>query len=62
MTEFLARLSARKPFLVIGIWAVVALIEGVVAADAEMALGSDPPTDFLDKATTTEFQLSGSAG
>ena len=62
MTEFLARVSARKPFLVIGIWAVVAFIALVVAVDAEMAPGSDAPTDFLDKATTTEFQLSGSAG
>ena len=61
MTELLARVSARKPFLVIAVWAVIALIAGGFAVDAEMAPGPKPLTDFLDKATTTEFRLSSSA-
>ena len=61
MTEFLARISARRPFVIIAIWAVVGLIAGGLAVDAEMAPGPKPLTDILDKATTTEFQLSGSA-
>ncbi len=61
MTEYLARVSARRPFVVIAIWAVVGLIAGGLAVDAEMAPGPKPLTDFLDKATTTEFRLSSSA-
>ncbi len=61
MTEFLARISARRPFVIIAIWAVVGLIAGGLAVDAEMAPGPKPLTDILDKATTTEFRLSGSA-
>ena len=62
MTEFLARISARRPLLIIAIWAVVALVAGGLAVDAEMAPGPKPLTDILDKATTTEFRLSSSAG
>ena len=62
MTEWLARFSARRPLLVIAIWAVVVLIAGGLAVDGEMAPGAKPLTDILDKATTTEFRLSGSAG
>ena len=61
MTEFLARVSARRPFLVIAIWAVVMLVAGGLAADAEMAPGPKPLTDILDKGTTTEFRLGSSA-
>ena len=61
MTEFLARFSARRPLLIIAIWAVVGLIAGGLAVDGEMAPGPKPLTDILDKATTTEFRLSSSA-
>ena len=61
MTEFLARFSARRPLLIIAIWAVVGLIAGGIAVDAEIAPGPKPLTDILDKATTTEFRLSSSA-
>ena len=62
MTEYLARISARKPFLIIAIWAVIGLVAGGFAVDAEIAPWPPPLTDFLDRATTTEFKLSGSAG
>ena len=61
MTELLARVSARRPFVIIAIWAVAALIGGGLAVDAEIAPGPKPLTDILDKATTTEFRLSSSA-
>ena len=61
MTERLARVSARKPFVIIAIWAVIAIIAGGFAVDAEMAPGPKPLTDILDKATTTEFRLGSSA-
>ena len=62
MTEYLARISARKPFLIIAIWAVIGLVAGGFAVDAEIAPWPPPLTDFLDRATTTEFKLSSSAG
>ena len=61
MTELLARVSARRPFVIIVIWAVAALIAGGLAVDAEIAPGPKPLTDILDKATTTEFRLSSNA-
>ena len=61
MTEFLARISARRPLLVIAIWAVIGLIAGGFAVDAEMAPGPKPLTDILDRGTTTEIRLRGSA-
>ena len=61
MTEALARISARRPWLVIAIWAVVGVIAGGFAVDAELVPGPKPLTDFLDKGTTTEFRLSSSA-
>ena len=61
MTELLARVSARRPFVIIAIWAVAALIAGGLAVDAEIAPGPKPLTDILDKATTTEFRLSSNA-
>ena len=48
MTEYLARVSARKPLLIIGIWLLVTVIG--VALNANL----------LDSATTTEFRMSGS--
>ncbi len=62
MTEYLARISARKPFLIIAIWAVIGLVAGGFAVDAQIAPWPPPLTDFLDRATTTEFKLSSSAG
>ena len=61
MTEFLARISARRPLLIIAIWAVIGLIAGGFAVDAEMAPGPKPLTDILDRGTTTEIRLRGSA-
>ena len=61
MTELLARVSARRPFVIIVIWAVAALIAGGLAVDAEIAPGPKPLTDILDKATTAEFRLSSNA-
>ena len=61
MTEFLARISARRPLLIIAIWAVIGLIAGGFAVDAEMAPGPKPLTDILDRGTTTEFRLRSSA-
>ena len=61
MTEYLARISARKPFLIIAI-SVIGLVAGGFAVDAEIAPWPPPLTDFLDRATTTEFKLSSSAG
>ncbi len=61
MTEFLARISARRPLVVIAIWAVIGLIAGGFAVDAEMAPGPKPLTDILDRGTTTEFRLRSSA-
>ena len=53
MTEYLARISARKPFLIIAIWVVIGLVAGGFAVDAEIAPWPPPLTDFLDRATTT---------
>ncbi len=61
MTEWLARVSARRPLVVIAVWAVIALIAGGFAVDAEMAPGPKPLTDILDKGTITEFRLRSSA-
>ena len=61
MPEFLARISARRPLVVIAIWAVIGLIAGGFAVDAEMAPGPKPLTDILDRGTTTEIRLRGSA-
>ena len=46
---------------IIAIWAVIGLIAGGFAVDAEMAPGPKPLTDILDRGTTTEFRLRGSA-
>ena len=60
MTEWLARFSARKPKLVLGVWAVLVLIGGALAVDGEMGPGIEF-ADLLDRATTTELVLSGGA-
>ena len=60
MTEWLARICARKAVLVLGIWAVLAIVGGILGDDAELGLNLGP-VDFLDSATTTEFKLGGGA-
>ena len=49
MTEFLARISARKPLLTIALWLLVALIGGALSGS------------LLESATTTEFRMGGGA-
>ena len=60
MTEWLARFSARKAKLVLGMWAALVLIGGALAVDGEMGPGIEF-ADVLDRATTTELVLSGGA-
>ena len=60
MTERLARFSARKPYLVLGVWLVLLFIGGALAVDGEIAPGHQF-VDVIDVATTTELSLSGSA-
>ena len=60
MTEWLARFSARKAKLVLGVWALLVLIGGALAVDGEMGPGIEF-ADLLDRATTTELVLSGGA-
>ena len=49
MTEFLARFSARRPLLVLTLWAVLTLVAGAITIR------------LLDGATTTELRLTGGA-
>ena len=49
MTEFLARFSARRPLLVLTLWAVLTLVAGAISIK------------LLDSATTTELKLTGGA-
>ena len=49
MTEYLARISARRPLLTILLWVLVAIVGGGLSAR------------LLDSATTTELRLGGSA-
>ena len=49
MTEFLARISSRKPLLTIALWLLVALIGGALSGS------------LLESATTTEFRMGGGA-
>ena len=49
MTEFLARVSSRKPLLTIALWLLVALIGGALSGS------------LLESATTTEFRMGGGA-
>ena len=60
MTEWLARFSARRPYLIIGVWLALAIVAGGLAVDGEMGPGPRF-VDLLDKATTTELRLSGGA-
>lgn len=59
MTKFLARASARHPWKIIGAWAVLVVIGGILAADAELGLKSDA-IDILDPAATNNVELRGS--
>ncbi len=61
MTEYLARVSAKRPVLTILLWLVVALITVVLAVDGEVVPVPSQPSDFLNKATTTELRLGGGA-
>ena len=49
LTEFLARFSARRPLLVLTLWAVLTLVAGAISIK------------LLDSATTTELKLTGGA-
>ena len=49
MTEFLARISSRKPLLTIALWLLVALIGGALSGS------------LLESGTTTEFRMGGGA-
>ena len=49
MTEFLARVSSRRPLLTIALWLLVALVGGALSGS------------LLDSATTTELRLGGGA-
>jgi RND superfamily putative drug exporter len=60
LTEYLARVSARKPYLVIAIWGILAIVGGILADDAGLGLNFGF-TDALKPATTTELTLSGRA-
>ena len=60
MTEWLARICARRAIVVLGIWALLAIVGGILGDDAALGLNLGP-TDFLDSATTTEFKLGGGA-
>ncbi len=48
MTEILARISARRPWLTVGVWVLLVVI-GIGLSGA-----------FLGTATTTDFRLAGS--
>ena len=60
MTEYLARFSARKPFLVIAVWGIITIVGGILADDAGLGLNFGF-VDTLKPATTTELTLSGGA-
>ena len=49
MTEFLARISARRPLLVLAAWVVLVLVAGAISVR------------LIDSATTTELRLTGGA-
>ena len=49
MTEFLARISARRPLVIIGLWIALTVIALLLSGR------------LLDSATTTEFRLTSSA-
>ena len=58
VTEFLVRASTRRPWLVIGCWALLMIIGGLLAIDGELVPGIEA-TDILDPATTTEVKRGG---
>ncbi len=61
MIRLLARLSTRRPFVVIAVWVLAVVVAGYLAIDGEVAPGPAPFMDMLDGATTAEFRLSDSA-
>ena len=60
MTGYLARISARKPYLVVTVGGVLAVIGGVFADDAGLGLDFGF-VDTLGPATTTELKLGSGA-
>ena len=60
MTGYLARISARRPRIVLTVWLLAALVSGAMAVDAEVGPGPEL-VDILGPATTTELKLSGGA-
>ena len=60
MTEWLARVSARRAIVVIAIWGVLVIAGGILADDAGLGLNFGF-VDVLDNATTTELTLGGGA-
>ena len=60
MTEWLARVSARRAIAVIAIWGVLVIAGGILADDAGLGLNFGF-VDVLDNATTTELTLGGGA-
>ena len=60
MTEWLARISARKAIAVIAVWGVLVIAGGILADDAGLGLNFGF-VDVLDNATTTELTLGGGA-
>ena len=60
MTEWLARVSARRAIAVIAIWGVLVVAGGILADDGGLGLNFGF-VDILDNATTTELTLGGGA-
>ena len=60
MTEWLARISARRAIAVIAIWGVLVVAGGILADDGGLGLNFGF-VDVLDNATTTELTLGGGA-
>ncbi len=60
MTKYLARISARRPYLVVAVWLILAVIGGGLADDAGLGLNFEF-VDFLKPATTTELTLGSGA-
>ena len=60
MTKGLASISARRPYLVVAIWLILAIIGGGLADDAGLGLNIGF-VDLLKPATTTELTLGSGA-
>ena len=60
MTKYLARISARRPYLIVTLWLILAVIGGGLADDAGLGLNFGF-VDLLKPATTTELTLGSGA-